>query len=348
MLRPCSSSRRVKAVCLQAPHKAPKGEATSGDPSGRRAAELPHPSPLLTQEGGGLSPSLILGKGRFRRKLGFSMSVCANAPHRSHPAGTGLRDPISFFFFFDKNHTGNEECIRSPLATGFFCKGSLRKGEPRAGDVLPAAPQRAAPRGDASPGSQHRRRGMEIWVGSAFRRTGPPRGTWRGTAKPPRTCWMQPVPTSPGVAAAWQQEAEGIGVQTPPPPTPKHLPLLAAAVRPPTDSCRCGEQTEHDSLHPPLPFSPKQNTHPKTGGNQAGKTRRSFDNYFKPPLSQEGAGLTPTTSPPAVPELPRAPHPDPVPAAGGLLCAGAAFSSFRTVHISAGISAQSQRQISLR
>lgn len=129
---------------------------------------------------------------------------------------------------------------------------------------------------------------------------------------------MQPVPTSPGAAAAWQQEAEGIGVQTPPPPTPKHLPLLAAAVRPPTDSCRCGEQTEHDSLHPPLPFSPKQNTHPKTGGNQAGKTRRSFDNYFKPPLSQEGAGLTPTTSPPAIPELPRAPHPDPVPAAGGL------------------------------
>lgn len=99
---------------------------------------------------------------------------------------------------------------------------------------------------------------------------------------------------------------------------------------------------------PPTPFSPKQNTHPKTGGNQAGKTQRSFDNYFKPPLSQEGAGLTPTTSPPAVPELPRAPHPDPVPAAGGLLCAGAAFSSFRTVHISAGISAQSQRQISLR
>lgn len=102
MLRPCSSSRRVKAVCLQAPHKAPEGEATSGDPSGRRAAELPHPSPLLTQEGGGLSPSLILGKGRFLRKLGFSMSVCANAPHRSHPAGTGLQDPISFFFFSTK------------------------------------------------------------------------------------------------------------------------------------------------------------------------------------------------------------------------------------------------------
>lgn len=115
-------------------------------------------------------------------------------------------------------------------ALGSSAKAALGEGSHGLGTSFQQLP------GELLPVEMHRqdhlRRGMENWVGSAFRRTGPPRGTWRGTAKPPRTCRMPPVPTSPRVAAALQQEAEGIGVQTPPPQ--KHLPLLAAAARPPT------------------------------------------------------------------------------------------------------------------
>lgn len=248
----------------------------AGDPLSCPGPRSRHSS-LLTQEGGGPQPEPHSWKGKFLRKLGLSVSVCAKALDRSHPAGTRL----SIQFHSSENHTGDERNVSGhfQLQAGTLAparavlgennpsaRGPLsfkqHPGEPpdletRTSTTRPALQATALQKGqagalwhpDTDPCSRDHLAPHTEWPAASSRR--PPRRGQEHPAGGPGSKQLTPSPPGHGEHLLRSTAKAGLSIRS-----------ADAANRPSITHCT------------PLPFSPNQNTHPETEGNQAGKTRQ--------------------------------------------------------------------------